>query len=96
MPYIQIQFRRGTAGQWFTSNPILAVAEMGIETDTQLFKIGDGITVGNSCDFYMFCPNMPTYKLIPGGYMKANGVVQNNALIEFSDSFQLYEWVGTA
>lgn len=58
--------------------------------------IGDGITVGNSCDFYMFCPNMPTYKLIPGGYMKANGVVQNNALIEFSDSFQLYEWVGTA
>lgn len=58
--------------------------------------VGDGITVGNDCEFYMFCPNMPTYKLIPGGYLKTNGVTINNALIEFSDSFQLYEWVGAA
>ena len=42
MPFIQIQFRRGTALQWQTTNPRLAIAEMGIETDTQLFKIGDG------------------------------------------------------
>jgi hypothetical protein len=54
--------------------------------------VGSGITVGNDCDFYMFCPNMPTYKLIPGGYVPN----LNNALIEFSDSFQLYEFVGTA
>ena len=57
---------------------------------------GANITVGNSCDFYMFCPNMPTYRLIPGGATLSNGVVTNNALIEFSDSFQLYEWVATA
>jgi len=55
-----------------------------------------GITVGNACTFKMFCPNMPTYKLIPGGYVKANGETVNNALIEFSDDFTLYEWVGTA
>lgn len=54
------------------------------------------ITVGNACDFKMFCPNMPTYKLIPGGYVKANGTTVNNALIEFSDDFTLYEYVGTA
>ena len=42
MPFIQIQFRRGTALQWRTTNPRLAIAEMGLETDTQLFKIGDG------------------------------------------------------
>jgi hypothetical protein len=54
--------------------------------------VGSGITVGNDCDFYMFCPNMPTYKLIPGGYVPN----LNNALIEFSDDFQLYEFVGTA
>lgn len=58
--------------------------------------VGANITVGNSCDFYMFCPNMPTYKLIPGGATLSNGVVTNNALIEFSDSFTLYEWVATA
>lgn len=57
---------------------------------------GQNITVGNSCEFYMFCPNMPTYKLVPGGATRSNGVTTNNALIEFSDSFNLYEWVATA
>lgn len=55
-----------------------------------------GITVGNSCDFNMFCPNMPTYKLIPGGYASVDGTTVNNALIEFTDDFQFYEYVGTA
>jgi len=58
--------------------------------------IGQPITVGNSCEFYMFCPNMPTYRLVPGGYMKSNGIVVNNALIEFSDDFSLVEWVSEA
>lgn len=55
-----------------------------------------GITVGSDCEFNMFCPNMPTYKLIPGGYVRSNGTTVNNALIEFSDSFELYEYVATA
>jgi len=58
--------------------------------------VGLGLTVGNSCDFNMFCPNMPTYKLIPGGYAQSNGTTINNALIEFEDDFVLYEYVGTA
>jgi len=57
---------------------------------------GLGIIVGNDCEFNMFCPNMPTYKLIPGGYERTNNVLVGNALIEFSDAFQLYEFVGTA
>jgi len=39
----QIQFRRGTAQDWNTSDPILAVGELGYETDTGKFKIGNGI-----------------------------------------------------
>jgi hypothetical protein len=58
--------------------------------------VGNNITVGNACQFYMFCPNMPTYKLVPGGARTENGTTVNNALIEFSDSFNLYEWVATA
>ena len=59
--------------------------------------VNDGITVGNSCDFKMFCPNMPVYKLIPGGYLRGTGsTTLNNALIEFSDAFLLYEYVGDA
>lgn len=58
--------------------------------------VGDGITVGNDCEFNMFCPNMPTYKLNPGGYVKSGTTTLNNAIIEFNDSFTLYEWTGTA
>ena len=57
---------------------------------------GEGIIVGNNCQFKMFCPNMPTYKLIPGGQAMSGSTVVNNALLEFSDAFELYEFVGTA
>jgi len=38
----QIQFRRGTASQWTTSNPLLAQGEPGLETDTLKWKVGNG------------------------------------------------------
>jgi hypothetical protein len=58
--------------------------------------VGLGITVGNACQFRVFCPNMPTYSLSPGGYQKnSSGVVVGNALINFDSEFELYEWVGT-
>lgn len=37
-----IKIRRGTAAQWTTANPILALGEMGYETDTLKAKFGDG------------------------------------------------------
>lgn len=40
---IQIQFRRDTSVNWTNVNPILAEGELGLETDTKLYKIGDGI-----------------------------------------------------
>lgn len=45
---VQIQLRRGTAGAWTTANPILAAGEIGIESNTNLFKVGDGITAWTS------------------------------------------------
>ena len=39
----RMQQRRGTAEQWTTANPILAAGEIGFESDTNQFKIGDGI-----------------------------------------------------
>ena len=48
---VQIQFRRGTALEWSTVNPILAQGEMGIETDTSLFKVGNGIDNWNELDY---------------------------------------------
>ena len=46
---------------------------------------GLGINVGNAVQFRVFCPNMPTYKLSPGG---------TNAIISWSSDFQLYEYTG--
>ena len=56
----------------------------------------DNITVGNACTFRLFCPNMPVYKLVPGGAKYQAGTKINNALLEFSDAFELYEYVGTS
>jgi hypothetical protein len=37
--------RRGTATQWANANPILGSGEIGFETDTGQFKMGDNSTV---------------------------------------------------
>lgn len=44
----QIQLRRDTAANWASANPILASGEPAFETDTGVFKIGDGVTAYNS------------------------------------------------
>ena len=36
--------RHDTAANWTTANPVLAAGEMGVETDTNKFKFGDGVT----------------------------------------------------
>ena len=43
-----IQLRRGTAAQWTSANPTLAAGEIGLETDTDRLKIGNGSTSWNS------------------------------------------------
>jgi hypothetical protein len=49
MPVINtIQVRRDTAANWTSTNPTLAAGEIGFETDTNQFKIGDGTTAWTS------------------------------------------------
>ena len=45
---MQIQFRRDTAAAWTAANPTLAAGELGLETDTSYYKIGNGSTAWNS------------------------------------------------
>ena len=44
MAYKTLQLRRDTAANWTTNDPTLAEGEVGVETDTLKFKIGDGST----------------------------------------------------
>lgn len=48
---MQILFRRGTAALWATDNPVLGQGERGLETDTGLWKTGDGVTYWNSLPY---------------------------------------------
>lgn len=45
---MRIAIRRGTAAQWAAADPVLAQGEPGIETDTGVLKVGDGITTWSS------------------------------------------------
>lgn len=57
---------------------------------------GVALNWGNDVEFNVFCPNMPTYTLAPGGYIRQGSTVINNALVTFSDNFLLYEYVAGA
>jgi len=48
---VQIQLRNDTAANWTSANPVLAQGEMGIENDTDKYKIGDGSTAWNSLSY---------------------------------------------
>ena len=52
---VRIQLRRDTAANWFNANPILLSGELGIETDTNKFKVGNG-TAWNSITDYANVP----------------------------------------
>lgn len=44
----RIKLRRDLASNWTSNNPVLALGEPGLETDTLKFKFGDGTTAWNS------------------------------------------------
>ena len=48
---VQIQSRNDTAASWVSANPILAQGEIGIERDTRLIKLGDGVTRWNDLEY---------------------------------------------
>lgn len=51
-----IQWKRDTAANWTSSNRVLLSGEMGFETDTKRFKIGDGATAWNSLVYETSAP----------------------------------------
>jgi hypothetical protein len=61
-----------------------------------------GVNFGAACQFRLVAANMPTYRLVPGGFMAAQGVTGNsripesNAYIEWSDDFELVEYMAAA
>lgn len=48
---MKVQLRRDTASNWTTKNPTLLAGEMGIESDTNKFKFGDGNKTWSQLDY---------------------------------------------
>lgn len=48
---VRIQFRRDTANNWKGVNPVLADGEMGVESDTNKFKFGNGTSTWNELGY---------------------------------------------
>ncbi len=47
-----MQQRRGTAAQWTAANPVLAAGEIGFETDTSKFKMGNGSSAWSALQYF--------------------------------------------
>jgi hypothetical protein len=57
----KIQVRRDTSANWTTANPTLFSGEIGFETDTGKFKIGNGSTVWSSLDYFLDSSDLSGY-----------------------------------
>lgn len=55
----RIQFRRDTAANWTSADPTLLSGEIGIETDTDKLKIGDGSTAWTSLGYFAPTTGLP-------------------------------------
>ena len=79
----RMQQRRGTASQWTTANPTLNAGEIGWESDTNKFKIGDGASAWTPLTYFVDANDVVAAAL--GSYLQdgdigaASGVVGLNA-----------------
>lgn len=63
----KIQLRRGTASDWSTTNPVLLGGEIGIETDSGKFKIGDGSAHWSQLSYFVNVDSMTPGVSVNGG-----------------------------
>lgn len=71
---VTLQIRHDTASNWTARNPVLAQGEYGLETDTFLIKVGDGVLDWN---------HLPYLNKLNASYFKQN----DDGTITFSDDF---------
>ena len=55
-----MQQRRGTAAQWTAANPVLAAGEIGFETDTNKFKMGNGSSAWSALQYFANAAELQT------------------------------------
>ncbi len=71
---VTLQIRQGIADNWTARNPVLAEGEFGLETDTFLIKVGDGVRTWE---------NLPYLNKLNAQYFKK----MLDGSLTFSDTF---------
>lgn len=93
---VQIQFKRDTGANWSTANTVLADGEMGINTTSNQFKIGNGSTAWNSLSYAPISgtvadidevTNVTITSASNGQYLKYNGSAWVNASLAETFNF---------
>lgn len=51
MAFSQYRFRRDTSANWVTNNPTLVAGEMGLDTTSGRFKVGNGTDAWTALDY---------------------------------------------
>ena len=51
--YTRFKLRNDTAADWTAADPVLLLGEIGVETDTRRYKIGDGTTAWSGLSYYI-------------------------------------------
>ena len=68
MAYKKILFRRDLAANWLIADPVLSAGEIGLESDTNKIKLGDGSTHWEQLDYFYGALDVVNYveSLVPG------------------------------
>ena len=86
----RMQQRRGTAAQWISTHdgdgPILNPGELGFETDTGKFKIGDGVNHWVDLDYFL---DESEINSITGDYVLTSTLGQNGGVATLDGSGKL-------
>ena len=92
--------KNDSAENWTTKNPILLKGELGIEIDTNLFKIGDGLTAWAALPYANeSAPAQTTYQAIPTAGqtdLEAIAAVVGSAELHEGDTAICIRNIGTA
>ena len=58
---VKLQFRRDTAANWESNNPVLSEGELGLDLTNDRFKIGDGVNTWDNLEFAQYTNKAETF-----------------------------------
>jgi hypothetical protein len=84
-----IQHKRGTSTNWTSSDPTLAVGEIGYETDTGKFKIGNGTSAWSALSYFEIASGAGSGTVTSVGLTVPTGLTVSNSPITTSGTLSV-------